>query len=88
VEFEWDPEKAASNLAKHGVSFEMAHTFDWETAILVPDQRRDYGEDRSLAFDRATDGEMYVVAFTVRHRRFRIISMRPFGRKEYQLYGR
>jgi uncharacterized DUF497 family protein len=26
IEFEWDPEKAASNAAKHGVRFETAMT--------------------------------------------------------------
>ena len=30
MEFEWDPDKAANNLEKHGVSFEVAWDFDWE----------------------------------------------------------
>jgi len=41
VEFEWDAEKAAANLAKHGVGFEAAVLFDMETAIVFTDARQD-----------------------------------------------
>jgi DNA polymerase V len=38
LEFEWSPAKAASNLKKHGVSFEEARTaFEDEEALLIPD---------------------------------------------------
>jgi hypothetical protein len=39
VRFEWDPEKARINLAKHGVSFELARRV-WEDPlhVLVPDR--------------------------------------------------
>lgn len=85
--FEWDEAKAASNLAKHGVSFEIAYGFDWDGAIIVVDGRNDYGEERSVAHGRGADGNMYVVAFTLRGAAIRIISLRRFGRKEYKLYG-
>ena len=29
LKFEWDTEKAASNLRKHGVSFDEAGSFSW-----------------------------------------------------------
>ena len=39
TEFEWDARKAASNLAKHGVSFEEAATvFDDDLARIFEDQ--------------------------------------------------
>ena len=87
MEFEWDEAKAASNFAKHGVSFEIVRSFDWEGAIVVVDDRRDYGEERSVAYGRGADGDMYVVAFTMRGSAIRIISVRPLGRGEYKLYG-
>jgi uncharacterized DUF497 family protein len=46
VRFEWDPEKARRNLAKHGVSFDLARRV-WEDPlhVLVPD-RIETGEQR------------------------------------------
>jgi len=37
--FTWDAAKAARNLAKHGVSFESAWDFDWETSVVVDSVR-------------------------------------------------
>ena len=38
MHFSWDPQKAASNSLKHGISFEEAETvFDDPLAIVVPD---------------------------------------------------
>ena len=38
IEFEWDPAKARSNLAKHGIDFETAsHVFDDPFALTEPD---------------------------------------------------
>lgn len=48
-DFEWDDEKAARNLARHGVSFEAARlAFDDPFAVVREDRRRDYGEDRYI----------------------------------------
>ena len=49
MEFEWDEAKNASNLAKHGVSFELAQRFLWSEALVELDGRRDYGELRYVA---------------------------------------
>ncbi|MCL5741200.1 MAG: BrnT family toxin [Betaproteobacteria bacterium] len=45
----FDPAKDAANLAKHGVSLLDAVGFEWETAVVWPDTRRDYGEPRMVA---------------------------------------
>ena len=38
LSFEWDPRKAASNAAKHGVTFEEAKSvFYDEDALVIPD---------------------------------------------------
>ncbi|WP_108462563.1 BrnT family toxin [Devosia naphthalenivorans] len=88
MEFEWDEAKNASNLAKHGVSFELAHEFDWYGAIVVRDDRMDYGEERYLARGHAADGAGYSIVFTRRGAAIRVISIRPFNRKEYSRYGK
>jgi uncharacterized DUF497 family protein len=88
MEFEWDPEKAERNLAKHGVGFEIAREFDWANSVTLPDSRFDYGERRFIAYGRSSNGAGYVIAFTFRGESQRIISVRPFGRKESRLYGK
>jgi uncharacterized DUF497 family protein len=46
VEFEWDNAKAAVNLAKHGVSFELARSvWDDPLHVILPDRVED-GEQR------------------------------------------
>ena len=45
----FDPAKDAANLAKHGFSLLDAVGFEWETAVVWPDTRRDYGEARMAA---------------------------------------
>jgi len=45
----FDPAKDAANLAKHGVSLFDAVGFEWGTAVVWPDTRRDYGEARMVA---------------------------------------
>lgn len=86
-EFDWDEGKAASNLAKHGVSFEVVWELDWHNTITLPDDRFDYGELRFVGYGRTLDGTGYVVAFTFRGTTKRIISVRRFGRKEIKFYG-
>ena len=45
----FDPAKDAANLAKHGFSLLDAVGFEWETAVVWPDTRRDDGEPRMVA---------------------------------------
>ena len=45
----FDLAKDAVNLAKHGFSLLDAVGFEWETAVVWPDTRRDYGEPRMVA---------------------------------------
>ena len=43
------PAKDAANMAKHGVSLTEAAGFEWGTAVVWPDTRREYGEARMVA---------------------------------------
>ena len=45
----FDPAKDAANVAKHGVSLTEAAGFEWGSAVVWPDTRRDYGEARMVA---------------------------------------
>ena len=86
--FEWDERKAASNLAKHGVSFlTAAATFDNEIVERI-DDRKDYGEVRMIALGRV-DADVFRVVYTRRGEgAVRIISAHKAGRHEREIYHR
>jgi uncharacterized DUF497 family protein len=46
MEITFDPEKVHRNKVERGISFERAVDFDFDTAIYVEDDRKDYGEKR------------------------------------------
>ncbi len=87
MEFEWHPEKAAYNLAKHGVSFpEAATVFGDPLAITYFDPDHSDDEDRFLTFGESRGGRLLVVSHTDREDRIRIISARPATRRERTIY--
>ncbi len=73
--FEWDKKKAASNLRKHGVSFEEAATaFGDRLSLTVPDPDHSRGEERFVLIGLSAAGRLLVVAHTERLDTIRIIS--------------
>jgi uncharacterized DUF497 family protein len=87
MEFEWDPDKAARNLAKHGVPFhEAATVFGDPLAMTYFDPDHSDDEDRFLTFGHSNTGQLLVVSHTDREDRTRIISARRATRKETRQY--
>ena len=86
VEVEFDPAKDAINRAKHGVSLALAADMDLTTAVIVPDRRYPYGEDRFQAIGPVA-GRLYLLAFTMRGGTVRAISMRTASRRERKRYA-
>lgn len=85
MEFEWDEAKRRSNLAKHGVDFTDAAQVLADARLILEDTRRDYGEQRCLAFGEM-NSLLFVVAFTLRDGAFRIISARRANSRERRFY--
>jgi uncharacterized DUF497 family protein len=87
--FEWDDEKAASNIRDHdGVTFEQAAAAFGDTfAVEWIDEREDYGEERSVLLGM-TGGQLLYVAFTELDTNIRIISARRATRHEQDIYFR
>lgn len=85
--FEWDPDKAESNLAKHGVPF------DYATGVFRDPRSADF--DASRAGDKeirrkvvgAIEGKLFVVVYTDRAGVRRIISARRANAMEQRVYG-
>ena len=75
--FEWDPDKAEVNLAKHGVSFEEAEEAV-ERADLISDPCKTRGEIRYLVVGPTSMGRMLQVVITLRGTNARIISARRY----------
>ena len=71
--FAWDAAKAARNVAKHGVSFESALDFDWETSMVVDRTRRSDGERRQAAIGWLGN-RLHTVIFTDRADSVRLIA--------------
>lgn len=88
MKLEWDADKAALNLQKHGISFDdAALVFYDDGRIESYDGRQDYGEDRWVTIGLAVWSVLYVV-YTVREEEsIRIISARkaiPHEQKQYR----
>lgn len=83
--FEWDPDKNAANIAKHGVDFEDVVRIFEGPILESADERREYGEARIIAFGVVDDRELAVV-YTMRGGRRRIISARRAHRRERKAY--
>jgi uncharacterized DUF497 family protein len=65
VKFEWDPDKAAENLRKHGVAFEEgANVFGDPLEVTIPDPDHSEGEARFLSLGSSADGRLLVAAYT------------------------
>lgn len=43
VEITYDAAKNARNVEERGLSFELVHAFDFQTALFVVDDRKEYG---------------------------------------------
>ncbi len=85
VQFEWDPDKAGSNLRKHRVRFAEAMTvFEDEAMLMVADDAPD--EERFVALGVSSLGKVLVVVYTTRADRIRIISARKATRNERSQY--
>jgi hypothetical protein len=84
-EWTWDPEKARTNLRKHGVSFaEAVIALEDPLALTVPDRMRE--EERLVTVGQESDGRLIVVAWVSRGRGGRILSARKATPRERRSY--
>ena len=85
--FEWDEEKAASNVEKHGVSFQVASTIFMDSlSSTISDPLHSFEEQRFITIGESTEREILVVVHTQRDTKIRIISAREATRREHQSY--
>ena len=79
--FEWDDDKAASNLEKHGVSFEEVATVCRDPfALLFDDEAHSSEEQHEIIIGHSTRNRLLLACFTERREKLRIFSARPATR--------
>lgn len=88
LNFEWDANKSASNIKKHGISFDEAKTvFTDEYARLIGDPDNSDDEDRFLLLGTSIDSKLLVVRHCVREAgSIRLISARKADKQERKIY--
>ena len=84
--YEFDPAKDESNLDKHGLSLVDADGFEWETAVVREDARKQYAEPRFQATGYIGD-RLHVMVFCLRVDAVRVISLRKANKREEKSYA-
>lgn len=85
MKIEWDPDKATSNLIKHGIDFaDAVIVLSDDFAITIPDEHKD--EERFVTLGVDALSRLLVVVYCWRDDRMRIISARKATRPEHKQY--
>ena len=87
MKFEWDPQKAKTNIKKHGVSFyDAKEALTCETVVVLKDDS-DSGEERYVYLGLCKKLNVLVVVVAYPDEDItRIISARKANKKEIKFY--
>ncbi len=87
MEFEWDTQKADSNLKKHGITFEeAASVFGDYLSLTYPDSAHSIQEERFIIIGLSDKNRILIISHTQRNERIRIISARAATKRERDFY--
>lgn len=86
MKFEFDAIKNESNCAKHGIDLSRAEEFDFDTALFMVDDRKDYGEKRYIAYGYI-GSRVHAIVFTKRGQTVRVISLRKANEREQEVFN-
>jgi hypothetical protein len=87
-EITFDPAKNDANVRERGLPFSLVKDdFDWATALIGEDARKDYGESRYEALGYVGQ-RLHVVVFTRAANAVRVISFRKANKREARKYGK
>jgi uncharacterized DUF497 family protein len=88
MDIEWDPKRAASNLKKHGVSFDEAATALLDPNALAQSDTTSSSEGRWILMGMSAQARLVTLVYTLRgDDRVRLISARKVTRKEAKNYA-
>ena len=86
MRFEFDPQKAADTLHKHGVSFADAEGVFGDVLAIHREDAGAQGEARYIGVGMSSAGEILVVCYTLRDEAIRLISARRATKREVKAY--
>jgi uncharacterized protein len=85
MEITYDTTKNAQNIELRGLSFDRAAYFDFETALYIVDDRKNYGEIRHRGLG-LLDGRVHSLVFIETQHGIRVISFRKANKREVKQY--
>lgn len=85
VDFEWDSNKAESNIEKHGIRFEEAAEVFFDPFYQIGDATSS-NEQREFIIGYSLAQRLLLVVYIEKGKKTRIISARPATRNERRLY--
>ena len=86
MNYQWDPNKAVSNLRKHGIDFaDAVGIFEDDWALTIEEQHVE-GEQRFVSIGMDFLGRLIVVVYTYRNDDIRLISARRATGRERKSY--
>lgn len=89
IAFQWDKGNIAKNVEKHNVtSQEAEEVFVNNPFIVADDTKHSSREQRFYGLGQTKAHRTLFVAFTVRDRKVRVISIRDMKKKERSIYER
>ncbi len=85
MEYEYDEGKSQKNFKERDISFSLVDQFDFESALIATDIRKEYAEERFIAVGRINQ-RVYVLVYTMRGENLRVISLRKANCREVKYY--
>jgi hypothetical protein len=87
MKIDFNPIKNEKNIRERGIPFERVAEVDFNTALVFPDTRKEYGETRYIALCYL-DRRLHVLCFTETEAGIRVISFRKANEREAKRYGK
>ncbi len=85
MKIEFDAAKNAANERERGLPFDQAAEFDFDSALVEQDSRKDYPEVRYVAIGYLVS-RLHVLCFTGIEGGIRVISFRKANSREVKIY--
>jgi len=86
VPISFDPGKNERNILERGLPFSLVEQLEWSDALIVTDDRKDYGERRYRVLGLIGD-RLHAVVFTPRADGVHVISLRKANQREVKQYA-
>lgn len=88
MQFEWDEQKNALNIQKHGIDFSDTYELFRQHILVLKDERKDYKEHRYIGVGYIQQRIMVLVFTRPKKDSVRVISLRKANKREQEKFKR